>query len=60
VDLIGQVKMGRKGMAWFAVTYTEGVISKDMKLEHIELALQKVAEGIEAVYGPTFSDAEIN
>ena len=51
---------GQKGDGLVAVTYTEEVISKDMKLEHIELALQKVAEGIEAVYGPTFSDAEIN
>ena len=60
VNLIGQVKICRKGVVWFASTYIEGVISKDMKLEHIGLTLQKVAEGIMAVHRPTFSNAEIN
>jgi len=37
VDLISQVKICRK--AWFASKYIEGNISKEMKLEHIGLAL---------------------
>jgi len=60
VDLIGQVKLCRKGMAWFASKYIEGNIAKDMKLEHIGLTLQRVAEGVKAVHGPIFSNAEIN
>jgi len=31
-----------------------------MLTEHLGPALQKVAEGIEAVHGPTFNDAEID
>jgi len=47
-------------MAWFVSMYVEGNISKSMPIERIGTALQKVAQGIESVKGPTFSDAEIN
>jgi len=60
VDLIGQVKICRKGTAWFASKYIEGNMSKEMKLEHTGSALQKVAKAVEAIHGPTFSDAEID
>jgi len=43
---------GQKGDGLVAVTYTEEVISKDMKLEHIELALQKEPRESRQYMGP--------
>ena len=56
--LAGSHRSSENRQKGFASKYIEGNISKDMKLEHIGSALQKIAEGVKAVHRPTFSDAE--
>ena len=60
VDLIGQVKICKQGMVWFALNFLEGNIAKGMAVEQVGAALQKALEGMEIVKGPTFRDAEID